>query len=102
MTGPRDARDETYTAAVKQRVKEKQRARRVRSGFKHLAHVGTLAWTFLLPVVGGAAAGRLLARLTGARWIAIVALLFGVAAGAYAAFRQVRQSLRDEAEGEDR
>lgn len=85
-----------YTSEVRRKAERMARARRGReSMWRYLAHVGVLGWMFILPVVLGAAGGHLLARWTGIRFLAVVGLLFGLAAGSYVAWRQVRHSLED-------
>ncbi len=87
---------EPFTSEVRRKVERMARARRNRaSAWRYLAQVGVLGWTFVLPVVLGAAGGRLLARSTGVRAFAVVGLLAGLATGVYAAWRQVRRSIED-------
>lgn len=91
----------TYANEVRKKAQRMARARRSHDPmWRYLAHVGVLGWMFILPVVLGAAGGRLLARWTGMRWLAVVGLLAGLGTGAYVAWRQVRRSLED-AEHED-
>lgn len=96
---PLDPKDEDYSRAVQRRVEWLKRGKKGRSGWRHLAHVGVLAWTFLLPLLGGAALGRLVAHATGHSWLRVTGLGLGLLAGGYAAWWQIRRSLADEDEG---
>lgn len=95
---PPDAppRDDEFARAVRQRAERLKRGRRKRFGWRQLAQVGVLAWIFLLPTLGGAALGRLVARLGGIAWAPIAGLALGLLVGIYGAWRQLRWSLRDE------
>lgn len=85
-----------YPREVRRKAERMARARRSHNSmWRYLAHVGVLGWMFILPVVLGAAGGRLLARWTGIRLLALAGLLAGLGTGAYVAWRQVRQSLED-------
>lgn len=66
--------------------------RRGDRGWSSLAHVGTLGWVFVLPVVLGAMAGGLLARMTGHRAWVLIPMLLGVAVGSYLVWWQLRRT----------
>ncbi len=61
-----------------------------------LARVIGLGWVFILPLVVGAALGRLIARSLGRPWIALVGLALGLFSGVYGVFRQVKGGLADD------
>jgi len=93
MTAPSE------TGPVRRKALRMLRARRQRvSPWRALLHVGVLGWVFVLPVVLGVVGGRLVELHLGLRGATLGGLLLGVVAGAYAAWRQIRQSL---AEGDD-
>jgi MFS family permease len=85
-----------YPREVRRRVDRIRDARRRRSGLYGLAQVGVLAWTFLLPTLGGVVLGRVLWRLGAPSWIRVVGLGLGLLIGSYAAWRQIQSSLDDE------
>lgn len=87
---------ESTADQVRRKAERMARARRSHdSMWRYLAHVGVLGWMFILPVVLGAAGGRFLARWSGQRWLAVVGLLVGLAAGSLVVWREVRHSLED-------
>lgn len=88
---------ELETDAVRRKAERIARGRRERrSAWQNLAHVGTLGWVLVIPLVLGIFVGRLAAIATGTRAPTLVGLFVGLAAGAYAVWRQLRRSLRDE------
>ncbi|MCC6903387.1 MAG: AtpZ/AtpI family protein [Polyangiaceae bacterium] len=88
---------ERFVSEVRRKAARMRSARRERRSFwSQVAHVGVLGWTFVLPVVAGAFAGRWLARSAGSRVAGVAPLLLGVAVGVYVVWRQVRQSLSDD------
>ncbi|MBK6515278.1 MAG: ATPase F0F1 [Polyangiaceae bacterium] len=91
--------DDVYAVEVRRRVERLRRARSQATGWRHLAQVGVLAWTFVLPLLGGLVLGRLIAAATGFPAARVLGLVAGLAAGVYAAFRQVRHSLDDDPGG---
>ena len=55
MKGEADAEGEAYAEKVRGKVERLARARQQREGFwRHVAHVGSLGFVFVLPLVGGA------------------------------------------------
>ena len=97
-TGKREGDEERadYPREVRRRVDRIRDARRRRSGWYGLAQVGVLAWTFLLPTLGGVVLGRVLWRLGAPGWIRVVGLGLGLLIGSYAAWRQIQSTLDDE------
>lgn len=102
MVRPSPSRPTSLSEAVRRKARRMAagRARR-ESPFRHLLHVGALGWMFVLPVVAGAFAGRALATATGRAAYGVGPLAAGIAIGAYIVWRQVRQSLRDDADQDD-
>jgi ATP synthase protein I len=85
-----------YPREVRRRVNRIRGARQRRSGWHGLAQVGVLAWTFLLPTLGGVVVGRILWRLGAPGWLRVAGLGLGLLIGLYAAWRQIQKSLEDE------
>lgn len=55
-----------------------------------------IGWVFVLPLIGGAFGGRLLARVLGVPQLTMIGLGLGLAAGSYGVARQIRQGLEEE------
>lgn len=92
-----DEVDGRYVSQVRGKARRLSRARRRKGGFwRHFAHVGSLGFVFVLPLVGGALLGRYLADYTGRPRIALAMLLLGLLAGAFASWRLIRQGLIEE------
>lgn len=92
MSGPGGEREE-----VRQKANRLRRARSASSSiWRHLANVGVLGWIFLLPVLLGLVAGRLIAgRLGLGRGPVLAGLLVGLVVGAWTSWWHVRRSLED-------
>jgi hypothetical protein len=94
-----EEREEEYVREVRGKAQRLLRAREREGGFwRHVAHVGSLGFVFALPLVGGAALGHVVAQRTGRPILALVVLLLGLLAGAFASWRLIRQSLREDGE----
>jgi hypothetical protein len=93
--------DDEFTRAVRQRAERLKRGRRHRMDWKSLAQVGVLAWTFLLPTLGGALLGRLASSMGAPPSARMVGLMLGLGVGAYAAWRQLRSGIEDSDGDED-
>jgi hypothetical protein len=88
----------TYPAEVKRKSARMRAARsRRESPWTQLAVVGTLGWTFILPVVGAAGIARLVVRWTEMPVAGLGVLLGGVALGGYASWRVITRQLDDAA-----
>lgn len=86
-----------YVEVVRRKAERMARARRrAPLGWRHLSSVGVLGWLFIIPVVLGAFAGRLVARTWHTPGATLIGLGLGLAAGAYVAFRHVQTSLRQD------
>lgn len=95
-------RSAAQVAEVRKKAVRMAKARQDRPTlWRHLAHMGTLGWLFILPAVGLSAAGRYLSQLLELRWLAIAGVGSGIAVGSYLVFRNIQRSLL-EAEEEDR
>jgi len=88
--------EEDYVREVRGKTRRLARARKQQGGFwRHLAHVGSLGFVFVLPVLAGAALGRVLAARLDRPAVALVMLFAGLAIGAYASWRLIQQSLSE-------
>jgi ATP synthase protein I len=88
--------DEDYVREVRRKARRLARARKRRGGFwRHLAHVGSLGFVFVLPVLAGAALGRVVAEKTNRPGVALVMLFVGLVTGGYASWRLIQQSLSE-------
>ena len=67
--------------------------RRPAAVWSALVRTAGLGWLLVLPLVLGAAGGRLAARWLGRPWIALVGVGVGLAVGGYGVFRQVKLGL---------
>lgn len=86
-----------YADAVRRKAERMARARRrPLLGWRYLSSVGVLSWLFIVPVVLGVFAGRLVARSWHAPAATLIGLGAGLAAGSYLAFRHVKAALRDD------
>jgi ATP synthase protein I len=84
-----------YARAVRRKASRVVAARRRRDPrWRHAANVGVLGWLLVLPLLGGAFAGRFLAARTGVPRLALAGLLVGLAIGVLLVARQLRASLR--------
>ena len=89
--------EEDYVREVREKARRLSRARARQGGFwRHLAHVGSLGFVFDLPLMGGAVLGRYLAARTGLPGVAFLLILVGLAAGAYASWRLIQQSIEED------
>lgn len=99
MTRANGHEDELYLREVRGKARRMSRARRREGGFwRHLAHVGSLGFVFVLPLLAGAAVGRLVAARTEHPGFAIAFLLVGLVAGGFASWRLIAQSIEEEDE----
>lgn len=90
-----DSREKDYVEEVLGKAKRLSRARQHEGGFwRHLAHVGSLGFVFVLPLVAGAALGHFVAQRTGRSIFALSFLLLGLVVGGFASWRLIKQSLR--------
>lgn len=96
MAAGDDAREDEYVREVREKARRLARARRQEGSlWRHVAHVGSLGFVFVLPLVAGAALGRLVAQRTGQSGFAVALLLVGLVVGAFASWRLIRLSLED-------
>lgn len=87
------------TEEVRRKAARVQRARVKQAAlWRHLAHVGALGWTLMVPLVLGLLGGQLVGRLTSSRAPILLGLLVGLVAGIAATARQVRGALQDDEE----
>jgi len=99
MSGDDGAREEGYVREVREKAERLSRARQREGGFwRHVAHVGSLGFVFVLPLVTGAVLGHYVAERTGRRGLALVLLLVGLLAGAFGSWRLIQESLREDGE----
>lgn len=88
------AQQEAYPRQVREKAKRLASARQQSAGFwRHVAHVGSLGFVFVLPLVAGAALGRVVAVWTGRPGWALGLLLVGLIVGAVASWRLIRESI---------
>lgn len=89
-------REEADAREIREKADRLSRARRQKSGFwRHVAHVGSLGFVFVLPLVAGAALGRVVAERTGRPGLALLLLVAGLAVGAVGSWRMIRTSLEE-------
>jgi hypothetical protein len=82
---------------VREKAERMARARRARGTlWRSLLHVGVLGWLLILPALAGAVLGRVLARSTGMRWLAMAGLLLGLLIGGLTVFWNVRRAIHEE------
>ena len=94
MSGVDGNTDEDYVREVKGKARRLARAREKRGGFwRHLAHVGSLGFVLVLPVLGGAVLGRVVALRTDRPGIALAMLIVGLVIGACASGLMIKKSL---------
>lgn len=93
--------DDAFRRSVASRTARMRKARASRSTiWRHVVHVGALGWMFILPIVLGAIAGRFLRTWRGVESAPVVGLGLGLLVGALLVFREVRSTL-DEREDQD-
>lgn len=93
MIGRENGAEEEYLREVRQKARRLSRSRQQQGGFwRHVAHVGSLGFVFVLPLVAGAALGHFVAERTGRPIIAVVFLLAGLVIGAFGSWRLIQQS----------
>ncbi|MCB9691163.1 MAG: AtpZ/AtpI family protein [Alphaproteobacteria bacterium] len=93
MTEPEDP----YVETVRRKAERMARARQDRTSvWVVLARAGSLAWQFVLLLVGCTLLGRLVGRALASDVPTLVGLATGLALGLWQASRTLRQSLEDE------
>jgi ATP synthase protein I len=99
MSADDDPRESEYVRQVRGKAQRLSRARQREGGFwRHVAHVGSLGFVFVLPLVAGAALGRVVAERTGHPVFALALLLLGLLVGAFGSWRLIRQSFGGDGE----
>ena len=99
MRADDDPREEEYIREVRRKAQRLSRARQRAGGFwRHVAHMSSLGFVFVLPLVAGAALGHVVAERTGRPVFALALLLLGLLAGAFGSWRLIRQSFGEDGE----
>jgi ATP synthase protein I len=99
MSADDDPREAEYVRMVREKAQRLFRARQREGGFwRHLAHVGSLGFVFVLPLVAGAALGHAVAERTGRPIFALALLFLGLLVGAFGSWRLIRQSFGGDGE----
>lgn len=97
MSENEDRREDEFVKVVRDKTDRLSRAREREGRFwRQVAHVGSLGFVFVLPLVAGAALGRVVAERTGRPGLALLLLLAGLVIGAFASWRLIRQGLGEE------
>jgi len=99
VSGFEDLPEEEYVREVRGKAHRLSRARATGGGFwRHVAHVGSLGFVFVLPLVAGAVLGHAISQRTGRPIFAILFLLLGLLVGAFGSWRLIRDGFEEDGE----
>ncbi len=100
---PRSSSDDDWGKSAVEKAERLRRAqRRSDRSLYTLAHVGALAWMFLLPVLLASWIAHLALRDSAQRWLALPLLLLGVLIGGALVRRKILSLLEERDDDADR